>query len=44
LERGLKKGGLNIEITVQYLHSFLSLPRHAAGEGATAGVKHGLQG
>jgi hypothetical protein len=36
-ERGLKRRGLNIEITV--LHSFLSLPKHAAGEGATAGVK-----
>jgi hypothetical protein len=37
LERGLKERGVNIEITV--LHSFLSLPKHAAGEGATAGVK-----
>jgi hypothetical protein len=38
LDRGLKERGLNIEITV-YLHSFLSLPKHGAGEGETAGVK-----
>ena len=37
---GQKERGLNIEITV-YLHSFLSLPKHAAGEGTTTGVDAG---